>query len=185
MRNFLNKATTLFIRMYGLILFLLIGLRHWHVTRTFPIGNNITFPITNLLLHSLGWICFCAWVYAIGYIANKKLQNHGVQLPLAKYFNLSILAVVATYLLMIYFATPLDVPHHRFSILYYQPQAYAWVFSIAMLFAIGIAAKLLVSAEQISGLPKRYINGTFLLIVMAPIGLWWIQPRAQKVLSRQ
>ncbi|MEO6166419.1 MAG: hypothetical protein ABIO46_07455 [Chitinophagales bacterium] len=183
MQNFLNKAATFFIRMFRPVLFLLIGIRGWQYSRGASYGD-ITFPVTNLLLHSLGWIFFCAWVYAIGYIANKKLQNHVVHLPIAKYFNLSILAVVATYLLMIYFATPLDVPNHRFSILYYQPQAYAWVFSIAMFFAIGIAAKLLVSAEKVSGLPKRYINGTFLLMVIAPIGLWWIQPRAQKLLSR-
>ena len=185
MQHFLNRITAFILRMPCFLLFLLIILKGFMYREPSSLGHNATFVI-NLLLQSLGAICFCAWIYAIGYTANKKLISHGVHVPLAKYFNFSILTLIPIYIVSIYYELLIDIPD-RFSIWIgenelwlFKKEPYAIIFGISMFVAISIASKLLVAAEKIRGLQKGSFIRTFLLISLAPVGLWWVQPRAQK-----
>jgi len=53
-----------------------------------------------------------------------------------------------------------------------------------MVYAFGVAAKLLVSAENDSVATFHEYLGTFFLIWFFPIGVWNVQPRLNAVVNR-
>jgi hypothetical protein len=138
------------------------------------------------IVNWIGCISFAAWVYAIGHKANDKLKQYNIELIIFRFFNLSFVIMLGCILSM-YFLSKGSVHYSdsgstvAYHVTYSKPGWIALVFVSALIFTLTIAAKTLVSAEQ-----KREVDfgdyvKTLLMFVFLWIGLWFIQPRVQKL----
>lgn len=136
-----------------------------------------TYPV----LASLGGLFLLAWIFVIGHKANEKLESKGNTSPLFKYFNYCILSVVISYFLMLVFTTNNVSTLNGIQIHMLTPWYFPAIFTISYLTTILIASKTLVSAElNREAKSSEYISTLFLFLISA-IGLWFIQPRVQKL----
>ncbi len=174
MEKQLIKFTYSFLNLNRFILFLLIAFPVTIKFYSIPYNN---FPIINFLLGSIGGISLLCWLYAIGHKANEKIVSRGININSFKYFNLSILIVIVAYSLVMFLGTTIHGNWRNINISYTSPIYLSIIFLCAFLIATNIAAKTLVSAEnnKVVGIEKYFTTSLQLLI--APIGLWFIQPR--------
>lgn len=168
------KFTYSFLNLNRFILFLLIA---FPITIKFYSIPNDDFPIINFLLGSIGAISLICWLYAVGHKANEKIVKQGININSFKYFNLSILILVVSYLLVMFLGTTIHENLGSIKITYSSPIYLPIVFLCAFIITTAIAGKALVSAEsnKVVGISKYFT--TTLQLLIAPIGLWFIQPR--------
>lgn len=178
MENQLIKTCSNLLQINRFYLFLLIAC---------PIGigvftsDSMNFSPRMPLMVSIGGIILLAWIFAIGHKAHAKLLTQGKPLALFNYFNSAVIAVVLTYLLVLFFAKDVYSFSNGIHIHYASPVYLPILFIIAYLITIFIAAKTLVSAELNSeGNITDYFS-TVLLFIISAIGVWFIQPRIQKL----
>lgn len=178
MEKQLFKLTSTFLRMNRIILFLLIV---FPITIRLYSSSNNEYPFFNFLLASIGGICLICWLHAIGHKANEKIVAQGFNLNSFRYFNLSLFILVVSYSLVFFLGTTIQANLANIKITYSSPIYLSIISLCSFLFATIIAAKTLVSAEKnkIVGI-GQYFTTTIQLLI-APIGLWYVQLRIQKI----
>ncbi|MBK9636577.1 MAG: hypothetical protein IPO63_01680 [Bacteroidetes bacterium] len=178
MEKQLINLTSMFLKMNRFVLFLLIA---FPLTIKFYSIPSNDFPIINFLLGSIGGIFFLCWLYAVGHNANEKIVSQGISLSSFKYFNLSILILIVAYLLVMFLGTTIHDNWGSIKISYTSPLFLSIIFLCAIIITTAIAGKTLVSAEsnRVVGISKYFTTALQLLI--APIGLWFIQPRMKQL----
>jgi hypothetical protein len=174
MEKQLFKFTYAFLNLNRFVLFLLIA---FPLTIKFYSIPYDDFPIINFLLGSIGTFSMICWLYAVGHRANEINVSQGININSFKYFNLSIFVLVVAYLLVMFLGTTIQDDLGSIKISYNSPLYLSIVFLCAFLLTTSIAGKVLVSAEsnKVVGI-SNYFN-TALQLLIAPIGLWFIQPR--------
>jgi hypothetical protein len=163
-------------------LFLLFALASfdWYDT------NDPTKSYIASIVNWIGCISFAAWIYAIGHKANDKLKQYNIQLSVFRFFNLCFIIMFGCILSM-YFLSKGNVNYSdtsgvvTYHVTYSQPGWIALIFVSALIFTLIIAAKTLVSAEQKKEVDFGDYLKTLLMFAFSWIGLWWIQPRVQKL----
>lgn len=168
-----------FLKMNRVLLFLLIA---------FPFSVKFDSPLSvhlglfNQLLASIGGICWLIWIFAIGHKANSVLTSKGKILNVFKYFNWVVILLMVT-LIALAFVSIKDV-HTTFkgiNISYPEPLFLSIILFLSLLTAVLISSKALVSAELNKEAGGDEYLLTTLLMISAPIGLWFIQPRVQSL----
>lgn len=175
----IQKLTSVFLSMNRLVLFILIA---FPLTIRFYSPPSDDYIILNRIIGSIGGICLLGWLFAIGHKANDKLISQGINADYFRKFNLVILSVVVSYLLIVFVSTDVNTTINAMSIHYVTPVYLPILFCLSFLITIAIAAKTLVSAELNKQAGVGDYFSTMLLMVFAAIGLWFIQPRVQKIL---
>ena len=174
----LYHLTSGLLKMNRLLLFLLIA---FPLTLKFYSPPSDDYPIINNLLASIGGIFLLGWLYAIGHRANEKLVSMGMNLNVFKYFNWTVILIVASYILSIFTTTEVHSVIGRTHINYVTPMYLPIIILFAFLTTMFIAAKTLVSAELNKEASIGEFLPTLLLMIIAAIGLWFIQPRVQNI----
>ena len=174
----LYHLTSGLLKMNRLLLFLLIA---FPLTLKFYSPPSDDYPIINNLLASIGGIFLLGWLYAIGHRANEKLVSKGMNLNVFKYFNWTVILIVATYILSVFTTTEVHSVIGRIHVNYVTPMYLPIIILFAFLTTMFIAAKTLVSAELNKEASIGEFMPTFLLMIITAIGLWFIQPRVQKI----
>jgi len=176
-----NQLIQLSSRLLTLNRFTLLLLIMFPISIGLYTSTTIEYIKTYPVLASLGGLFLLAWIFAIGHKANEKLESQGIASPLFKYFNISIICVVLSFLLVLAFTTDKVSSSNGFQIHRLTPWYFPVLFVIAYLSTILIASKTLVSAElKREAKFSDYISTLFLFLISA-IGLWFIQPRVQKL----
>ena len=176
--NFTGKSLT-YSRVTLFILFTMMSF-NWYSSSDKTPGNITT--IVNLI----GGVSFLAWVYAVGHRANDRLQKRNINLAIFKYFNIGFLLIISS-LLFMFFLSGEEVTlgekstNLNYQITYTQPGAIALVFLASLIFTVVIASKALVSVEKNKEAEFGDYFLTLLLFAFSWIGLWFIQPRIQKI----
>ncbi len=178
MEKELIHLTSRFLKMNRLVLFLLIA---FPITLRFYSPPSGDYPITNHLLSSIGGICLLCWLFAIGHKANEKLISQGINIGMFKYFNWCILLVVVSYFLGITLGSEVHETVGRTFLNYTTPIYLPIIFIASFISVMLIAAKTLSSAEANNEVGLGNYFTTLLLMMVAPIGLWFIQPRVQNI----
>ena len=174
----LYHLTSGLLKMNRLLLFLLIA---FPLTLKFYSPPSDDYPIINSLLTNIGGIFLLGWLYAIGHRANEKLVSKGMNLNVFKYFNWTVILIVATYILSVFTTTEVHSVIGRIHVNYVAPMYLPIIMLFAFLTTMFIAAKTLVSAELNKEASIGEFMPTFLLMIITAIGLWFIQPRVQKI----
>ena len=174
----LYHLTSGLLKMNRLLLFLLIA---FPLTLKFYSPPSDDYPIINSLLTNIGGIFLLGWLYAIGHRANEKLVSKGMNLNVFKYFNWTVILIVATYILSVFTTTEVHSVIGRIHVNYVTPMYLPIIILFAFLTTMFIAAKTLVSAELNKEASIGEFLPTFLLMIITAIGLWFIQPRVQKI----
>ena len=174
----LYHLTSGLLKMNRLLLFLLIA---FPLTLKFYSPPSDDYPIINNLLASIGGIFLLGWLYAIGHRANEKLVSQGMNLNAFKYFNWTVILIVASYILGVFTTTEVHSVIGRIHVNYVTPMYLPIIFLLSFLATMFIAAKTLVSAELNREAGIGEFLPTLLLMIIAAIGLWFIQPRVQKI----
>ena len=174
----LYHLTSGLLKMNRLLLFLLIA---FPLTLKFYSPPSDNYPIINNLLARIGGIFFLGWLYAIGHRANEKLVSKGMNLNVFKYFNWAVILIVASYILSVFTTTEVHSVIGRIHINYVTPMYLPIIILFAFLTTMFIAAKTLVSAELNKEASIGEFWPTFLLMIIAVVGLWFIKPRVQKI----
>ena len=178
----IQSFTDKFLTYPRVILFILFAMAsfNWYDSSD-PTPNYIT-AVVNLI----GGISYLSWIYAIGHRANDKLQEHNIELWIFKFFNLGFLIIVGSVLTM-FLLSQGSVTHGESSghlsyhITYSRPGWLALLFLAGLIFTVLVASKALVSAEQNEEAKFGDYFKTLLLFTFSWLGLWWIQPRVQKL----
>ena len=178
MEKQIYNLTSGFLRMNRLVLFLLIA---FPITLNFYSPPSEAFNIFNRLFASIGGICLLAWLFAIGHKANEKLVSQGVNLNSFRLFNWAVILIVLSFILMLFLSKDVNTTVNGMQLHYVTPLFLPVIFFLTFLITILIAAKALVSAElnKEAGFGEYFT--TALLMMVAVIGLWFIQPRVQKI----
>ncbi len=178
MEKGLYNMTSGLLRINRLLLFLLIA---FPLTLKFYSSPSEENPIVNHLLSSIGGIFLLAWLYAIGHKAHDKLLSQGINLTAYRYFNWAIILVVTSYILGIFITTEVHSVVGGINVNYDTPIYLPIMFLFSFLATMFIAAKTLVSAELNKEADVGEFLPTLLLMIIAAIGLWFFQPRVQKI----
>lgn len=178
MEKQLINLTSGFLRMNRLVLFLLIS---FPITIRFYSPPSDDFAIINRLIESIGGACLLCWLFAIAHKASGKLTLQGIALNSFRFFNWAVVLAVVSYFLILFFSTNVNIPANGFNINYVKPLFLPIIFILSFLVIIFIAAKALVSAELNKDAGAGEYFTTFLLMLVASIGLWFIQPRVKKI----
>lgn len=177
-KNFTDKFLT-YSRLTLFILFAMMSF-NWYSSSD-PMPGYVT-----TVLNLIGAISFLAWVYAIGNRANERLQKRNITLGIFKYFNFGFIAMIGSALIM-FILSEGDVSHDdnsgnvTYHLTYTKPLGAALVLLASLLFTVLVAAKTLVSAEQNKEAEFVDYFPTLLMFAFSWIGLWFIQPRVQKL----
>ena len=178
MENQIYKLTSGLIRMKPLTLFLVT---------TLPLLFKFSMPATeayvfiNKLMMSIGSIILFAWVYAVGCKSNDKLLSEGISVDIFKYFNWVAALSILFYILTMFATTEVITNKSGMQFRFATPVYLPIICMLAFIATLLIAAKMLVSAEQNKEAKFDDYCNTFLLFMIASIGLWFIQPRVQKL----
>ena len=135
-----------------------------------------------LVLNLIGGVSTLSWIYAVGHKANQKLLKRKITLDIFKYFNLGIMAIIGSVLAM-FLLSEGSVSHGdpSFNITYTRPLEIALFFLASLIFTVFVASKVLVSAEKNKEAKFEDYVVTLLLFGFLWIGIWFIQPRVQKL----
>jgi hypothetical protein len=149
-------------------------------------SSNPTPGYVTIFLNLIGGISFLAWVYAIGHRANYKLQKRNIQLSIFKFFNFGFIVIIGSVLTMLFLSQGSATHGNNsenltYHITYTRPGEVAFVFLAGLIFTVFVAAKTFVSAEQNKEAEFGDYFTTLLLFAFSWLGLWWIQPRVQKI----
>jgi hypothetical protein len=178
MKNQINKFMTGLLQMNRIALFLLI---------VFPITLKVSTPtlndnyILNHLLGSIGGFFLFCWLVAIGQKASKKLISNGIDVSYIKYFNWSIAFVIVTYTLILIIGSETNIFIGNINFYYTTPIYLPIIFWGSLLSIIIFVSKSLVSAERLEEVGIGDYFWTVILLVFSAIGLWFVQPRVQKI----
>ncbi len=158
------------------LLFALTGLNFY--TPSEPIPGYATNG-----LNVIGGLCFLGWTFAIGQRASSKLADDDINLDFFKYFKIAFIIAVLSFLTMLvyYIVITATSGQQATQFTYTRPTIIAIIFFSSMLFLIGLTAKTMISAEIKREAEFSDYFTTIFLFVFFPIGLWFIQPRAQKL----
>ncbi len=130
---------------------------------------------------SIGSIILFAWIYAVGMKSNENLNSQGIFIPISKFFNWIFLLTLLFYLLTLFATVDHTINSNRMQFHFVTP-IYLPIISILSFFvSCFITGKLLVSAELKRQAEFKDFFTTTLLFIIASIGLWFIQPRIQKI----
>jgi hypothetical protein len=170
--------TSGFLSMNRFLLFLLLAFP-FTIKFDSPLSEHLS--LLNHLLASIGGICWLSWLFAIGHKANSLLASKGKKLDIFKYFNWSIVLVMLTFIVLLFVSKDAHTTVNGMNVSYKEPLFLTIIFSLSFLSTLLISSKTLVSAE----LNKEATAGEYLLttilMISAPIGLWFIQPRVQSL----
>lgn len=165
-----------------IFLFLFLCSFNWYNSRD-PFPGYAT-----LILNTVGVVGVLAWFFAIGNQAKEKLNDAGVDVEHAEYFNYALLGLVAVIVIMAllsgeterYSAGNSNINLH---ISYTSPLEGAFFMLFLFTFVIVYCAKLLVSVElNREAVFKEYWK-PLLMFALGYFGVWFIQPRIRKVLA--
>ncbi|MFI5161258.1 MAG: hypothetical protein ACHQHN_08265 [Sphingobacteriales bacterium] len=133
-------------------------------------------------------LCFCiyiGWIYSIGTLLNELIpQNYR---PRASYFKVSCLLVSLWVIAIIMILGGYSIDQNN----YRSYGDWLWLLLLAhtyliysLIYIIYFAAKMLTSVieGEIADFSKSY--KVFFAIWIYPIGLWYIQPVVQKILTK-
>jgi hypothetical protein len=139
-----------------------------------------------IVINLIGGISFLAWVYAIGHKANERLKKQNIQLRIFNFFNFGFVIIIGSVLTMFFLSQGSvtygdDSGNLTYQLTYTRPGQIALVFAAGLIFTVWIAAKILVSAEENKEVEFGDYFKTLLLFAFSWLGLWWIQPRVQKL----
>lgn len=171
-----HAFTSRFLSMDRFVLFILIA---------FPI--TISAPglipgVINKLIWGATYFCLLCWLYAIAYKASESLTNQGWATNIFRATCLFMFSTVCWFVLLLFRTTKVTTHYHGVGINYYEPVLFQAAFEASFLLVLILAAKILVSAERQKDATFREFFSTFLLLIFFPIGVWFIQPRVQRLL---
>lgn len=177
-KSFTEKFLT-YSRVTLFILFLMAGFSLY--SSSTPVFDYIT-----IVVNVIGGISFLAWLYAVGNKANERLQKQNITLEIFKYFNIGFIIIIGSVLAMFflsngYVSSSFTLANITYHLSYTKPLVVALLFLASLLFTIIVAAKILVSAEHNKEAAFEEYFTTILMFAISWIGLWFIQPRAQKL----
>lgn len=133
------------------------------------------------ILTSIGSIILFAWVYAVGMKSIETLNSQGIYISIYKFFNWIFLLTLFFYLFTQFAMVDHTIDSNRMQFHFVTP-IYIPIISIFGFFvSCFITGKLLVSAELKREAEFKDYFTTILLFMIASIGLWFIQPRIQKL----
>jgi len=149
-------------------------------------SSTPVFDYITIVVNVIGGISYLAWVYAVGNKANESLQKQNIKLEIFKYFNFGFILIIGSVLTMFFLSNGIVTSSFMeegitFHVSYTRPLIVALIFIASLLFTVLIAAKALVSAEQNKEAEFGDYFTTLLMFAVSWIGLWFIQPRAQKL----
>jgi hypothetical protein len=182
MKKIINDFTAKFLTYSRVLLFILFAMEsfNWYDSSD-PIPSYVT-----IVVNLIGCISFLSWVYAIGHKANLRLQNQSINLIIFKYFNFGFIMIIGS-LLTMFILSQGDVSYGdnsgiiNYHITYTKPGEVAFILVAAFIFTISVASKALVSAEKNKEAEFGDYFVTILLFIFSWLGLWFIQPRVQKL----
>ena len=137
-----------------------------------------TFLTVSIYVSVAARIATIAWRYVVGVKLWEKLSSDASGL---KFFRVCIAFFVLTLILgqirsFLSMRFGWDVQYWIYNVI--------WILSlVAWLYCCWFIARLLVSVEQGRLTPFRMYVGDFISMIFLPIGIWWIQPRINRVFS--
>ena len=164
--------------MNRLVLFLLIAFPLTIGFSSPPDGDYVTL---NRILASIGSICLLGWIFAVGHKANGKLVMQGMKLNYFQFFNWAFFVTVICFILLIIYGKDVNVTVNNMKVHYFAPIYLLIILCVLTIITIIIAAKTLVSAELNKDATIAEYFPTTLLMIFYVIGIWFIQPRVQKL----
>jgi len=166
-----------------IFIFALISTFNWS-SSTDSTPENVT-----LVLNSLGQIGLAIWIYAVANKSNNIMIKKGLSTNAFKKFQISYLVMIASLCLLFVMnfidpemvLTQSDI--ERGEAFTYKRIIYGLFFSLiaAEVFVAKGAAKLLESAEHGANRSINEYYKTFLLLLLPWIGIWFVHPKAQKL----
>ncbi len=139
------------------------------------------FLVFNKLFSSLGWIVYFFWIFAIGHRAIEKVVSQNIAWGGFRYFIPGYVVSAILFIVMLFTTTKEKIQIGLLQVEYIAPLVLTISAAVMFLIVIIIASKTLVSAETGSNANLGSFLPTALLLFFFPIGLWFIQPRIQRL----
>ncbi len=141
------------------------------VTSFIPLENMSKSSV--MMLSAIEFLIFCGWLYYLGMALSKAL-------PTAMIVNIQIFRVAALLpLAFILVLTLLLDPVVHFDLFMIGILASI----LSMLYCLKTIAQLISSCEKNAAVAFADYAGYFFLLWFFPVGIWFVQPRIQKILS--
>lgn len=163
--------TSYFLRINRFVLFLLIA---FPITIATP---GIFSEVINKIIWGVSVFCLLCWFYAIAYKTNE-----GFALNIFKSVTGLIVVSAIISFCLLFFSTKATTHFLGGTLNYYKPWPLLFAYETSFLFISMLVAISLVSAEKKDAAAFREYFSTFLLFLFVPIGVWFIQPRIQRLL---
>lgn len=155
----------------------ILRLKHWQSFLIFLFASLLSnfvledFDLLNLTVNTIGFILYFFWYFAVGYelsdIASIKLNK--------TLFTFNAFFVIASLLMIFLF---FDKNYSSNSFL-----GFIWVtyFMYALIYLFTYPVRLIKSIELDKKARFGQYLGLLLLSIFWPIGIWWIQPKLNKI----
>ncbi len=160
---------------------LFLALKHWQVFLILLIGivlSNFTIyedQFSTIIIRVFGFVIYSLWPIIVGNELNQLLPKR-VTVNF-NFFLINVFICLGTLATILMLS---DGEGMTFSGVYALPFFYVFY---AYLYCLAFPAKLLNSIETGKEVSLGKYIGDFFLIVFLPIGIWFLQPRINKILS--
>lgn len=155
--------------------------KHWQIFLILIVGlfiNNLTIegnPILTMSLNIIGYLTYFSWLLFVGqgllnYLP-KKIEINGA------FFLINGFIFIATFIAVLIISGGEEIHFTGFAALLVFYIMYAGFYFMSF------PAKLLNSVEQKIEVSLGSYLGDFFLIVFLPIGIWFLQPRVNKIVN--
>jgi hypothetical protein len=132
------------------------------------------------IINSISIIVSAIWIYAIGVFGYEKIQALGLREMNIKFFKISIVAGTVVLLLVLFFPSEKESFYGFVNI----PLIIALMYSLfSIVYTTIFACKILVTIEQKRNAITNDWLGMFMLMIFLFIGIWFIQPKVNRLIA--
>jgi peptidoglycan/LPS O-acetylase OafA/YrhL len=161
----------------------ILKLKHWQIFLILLIGSltsNFTWEdheFFNLGLNSFGFIIYFFWYFAVGLELTEYLPPR-IELPRKLFIINAFVLIISILIIVVVF-------NEQFSS--NGLLGFLWIVYLmyAMFQFMFYPSKALRTVEQGEEATFGQYFGYFLLIIFWPIGIWWIQPKLNKIAAEK
>ncbi len=161
---------------------LLLKLKHWQIFLLLFFSAFITnftwvgYELLNALLNLLGVLLYMFWYFVIGLELSDELPRK-VELPKTLFIINGFVLIISAIVLSMFFGGSFESN----GLIAFIWIAYLMYAMIQFFFYPGKALKS-IELKREAGVGEYY--GYLLLMIFWPIGIWWIQPKLNKLEAR-
>lgn len=160
----------------------ILSLKHWQLFLLIVITGAWTSPSPlKEVINSISILTFTVWIYTIGHYGEKEIQELNLSPMNDFFFKINISAIPIFIVLLYTFSFNNTIENSQFLTVIFSILGLCLFFAIfyCLIFVSKILTKIELKREV--AFPDYFAN--FLLMLLPIIGIWFIQPKVNKLLG--